>query len=142
MKPTTRSRIARTLGALVGAAALVTALPAQAERRDHRHRDDDRRGWDGGHRHDRDWDHGRAHGRSWDRRDHGRHRVVYAPRFHPTPRYYRGGYRAHAPAYFCGHCRSHFASYDGLYGHVHHHHRVPTWRVPGLLTQVSFGWTF
>ena len=135
MRPMTRSRTARCLGALIGAAALLAALPApaQAERRH------DRR-----HEHGRDCEHGRGHayGRGHDRHAQGRHQAVYAPRYQPAPRWVRAGHRNHTPAYYCGHCQSHFASYDVLYGHVHRHHHVPTWQVPGVLAQVSFGWTF
>ena len=129
MRPMTRSRTARWLGALIGAAALLAALPApaQAERRHERRHHDDR-----GHRH-------RGHDRDC---DHGRNHAYYAPRYHPAPRWVHGGYRHHTPAYTCGRCRTHFGSYDALYGHVHQYHRVPTWQVPGVLAQVSFGWTF
>jgi len=138
MMPMIRSRKARCFGALIGAAALIAALPApaQAERRHERRHHDDRGHRDRGH--DSDCDHGRGH----DRHAHGRHQAYYAPRYQPAPRWVRAGHRHHTPAYTCGRCRTHFASYDGLYGHVHHHHRVPTWRVPGVLAQVSFGWTF
>ena len=133
----TRSRTARTLGALIGAAALVAALPAPALAKDRHH--DDR-----GHRHGRDCDHGRGHGNAWkhDRHDHGRYAFYRAPRFVPAPPHWRGARRHHVPAYYCGRCRSHFASYQGLYGHVHHHHRVPARYVPGVLAQVSFGFAF
>lgn len=133
MLPMTRSRMLRCFGALVGAAALLAALPApaQAERRHH-----DRRGHHArGHDRDRDCDHDRGHA-------YGRRRVIYAPRFQPAPRWARGGHRHDAPAYYCGHCRTHFGSYEGLYGHVNTHHAVPTWQVPGVLAQVSFGWAF
>ena len=150
MMPMTRSRTARCFGALIGAAALIAALPAPAlaERRDERRHHDDRgdrgrgRGHDHGRGHDRDRDRGHACGRGHDRHDDGRHQAVYAPRYQPAPRWVRAGHRNHTPAYYCGHCQSHFASYDVLYGHVHRHHHVPTWLVPGVLAQVSFGWTF
>jgi Ni/Co efflux regulator RcnB len=131
MMPMTRSRMLRCFGALVGAAALLAALPApaQAERRDH-----DRRGHHA-RRHDRDCDHDRGHA-------YGRQRVIYAPRTQPAPRWARGGHRHYTPAYYCGHCRTHFGSYEGLHGHVNYHHGVPTWGVPGVLAQVSFGWAF
>ena len=133
----TRSRAARCLGALIGAAALVGALPApaQAERRHERRHHDDR---GRGHRYDDD-DHRHRHGRGC---DHGRHQVTYAPRYYAPPRWVRAGYWDHRPAYTCGRCRTHFGSYDGLYGLVHTYHRVPAWQVPGVLAQVSFGWTF
>ena len=139
MSPMTRSRTVRCLGALIGAAALLGALPAPAQaegRHDRRH---ERR-----HDHDRDCEHGRGHGygRGHDRHAHGRHQVYYAPRYYAPPRWVRADYRGHAPAYTCGRCRTHFGSYDGLYGHVHYHHHVPTWQVPGVLAQVSFGWSF
>jgi hypothetical protein len=136
MMPMTRSRRLRCFGALIGAAALLAALPAPAlaERRDER-RHHDGRGHRGHHGHDRDCAHARGHG-------HGRQQAIYAPRFQPAPRWARGGHRHQTPAYYCGRCRTHFTSYDGLYGHVNYHHRVPTWRVPGVLAQVSFGWTF
>jgi hypothetical protein len=129
MMTTTRSRMLRCLGALLGAAALLGGLPAQAEGRPH----DDR-----GHRsrgHDRDCDAGRGHA-------HGRQLAIYAPRVQPALRRVRGGQRYVAPAYYCERCRTHFASYDGLYAHASRYHGVPTWRVPGVLAQVSFGWTF
>ena len=134
----TRSRSVRWLGALIGAAALLTALPAPALAKDRHH--DHRGGHGRGHVHDR----GCGHDYGWrsDRHDHGRHHAYRASHFRPAPRHWHGGHGHHAPAYYCGHCRSHFASYDGLYGHVHHHHHVPTWRVHGLLAQVSFGWAF
>ena len=135
--PMTRSRIARCLGALIGAAALGAALPAPALAKDRHH--DDR-----GHRHDRHCDHGRGHGKAWkhDRHERGRYAAYFAPRFVPAPPHWRGADRHYAPAYYCGRCRSHFGSYDGLYGHVHLHHQVPTVYVPGVLAQVSFGWAF
>lgn len=127
MMSTTRSRAARSLGALVAAAALLAAAPAPAQAE---HRDHDRRGH---HRHDDDCD----------RRDAHAHRGAWHPRrgvhaFHHR----RGGHQQHGRAYTCGRCRKHFASYDDLYGHVHHHHRVPVRWLPRVLTQVSFGWTF
>ena len=138
MKPMTRSRTLRSLGALVGAAALVAALPAPALAKDRHH---DHRG----HRDDRDCDDDhRGHRRGWnhDRHDRGGYHAYYAPRFVPAPPHWNGAPRHHAPAYYCGRCRSHFASYQGLYGHVNHHHRVPAWVVPGVLAQVSFGFAF
>jgi hypothetical protein len=131
MMTMTRSRMVRCLGALIGAAALIAALPAPAlaERRHHDGREHR------GHGHHRACDHARGHA-------YGRHPAIYAPRFQPAPRWVRGGHRHPRPAYYCGRCRAHFGSYDGLYGHVQVHHRVPTWRVPGLLAQVSFGWAF
>ncbi len=132
MMPMTRSRMARCLGALVGAVALLGALPAPALAGG-RHHDD--RGHHG-RGHDRDCDHARGHA-------HGRKVAYAAPRFRPAPpRVYVRSYRPPAPSYYCGRCRAHFASYDGLYGHVHVTHRVPTWQVPGLVAQVSFGWAF
>lgn len=149
MLPMTRSRIARCVGALVGVAALGAALPAPALAKDRhhdhrRHRHDRHCDHDRGHRHDRHYDHDRGHRNAWkhDRHDRGRHHAYYAPRFLPAPPHWDGEHRHHTPAYYCGRCRTHFGSYDGLYEHVHHDHRVPTWYVPGVLAQVSFGWTF
>ena len=132
MMPMTRSRMARCFGALIGAAALLGALPAPALAGG-RHHDD--RGHHG-RGHDDDHHHGRGHA-------HGRNVVYYAPAYRPAPRrVYANYYRPPAPAYYCGRCRTHFASYDGLYGHVNHYHSVPTWQVPGVVAQVSFGWAF
>jgi len=137
MPTMTRSRTARCLGALIGAAALVAALPAPALAKD-RHHDD--RGY--GRDHDRDHGRGHASGRGHDRDGRGRYVVYTAPRFVPAPPRWRGARSHYTPAYYCGRCRTHFASYQGLTGHVHYQHRVPTWQVPGVLAQVSFGWTF
>ena len=71
-----------------------------------------------------------------------RYPAYFAPHFVPAPPHWQGAYRHHAPAYYCGRCRTHFGSYDGLYGHVHHHHRVPVVYLPGLLAEVSFGFAF
>ena len=132
MSPTTRSRMLRSLGALLGAAALAAALPAPAlaKDRDRGHRR---------HRHDRDCDHDH---RKSHRHERVRYPAYFAPHFVPAPPHWQGAYRHHAPAYYCGRCRTHFGSYDRLYGHVHHHHRVPVVYVPGLLAQVSFGFAF
>ncbi len=138
MMPMTRSRMSRCLGALVGAAALLGALPSPALAGGRHHGD---RGHHG-HSYDRDCDHGRghAHGRKY---AHGRKHAHHAPRYRPAPRWTHGVYyRQPAPAYYCGRCRTNFASYDGLYGHVHVAHRVPTWQLPGVVAQVSFGWAF
>jgi hypothetical protein len=132
MMTKTRSRTLRCFVALFGAAALLAALPAPALAGGRHH---DGRGHHG-RGHDRDCDHGRGHA-------HGRQQVVYAPRYQPAPRrVYAGYYRPPAPSYYCGRCRAHFASQGGLYGHVHVTHRVPTWQLPGVVAQVSFGWAF
>lgn len=130
MTPTTRSRMARCLGALGAAAALLTVAPtpAQAEHRHHDHRRHH------GRHQDDDCDHRHAA-----RRGDG-HRFHHRP--HARFPAARGFQPSHRPAYTCARCRVHFRSWDRLAGHVHHHHRVPSWRVPGLLAQVSFGWTF
>jgi hypothetical protein len=142
MTPMNRSRTARCFGALIGAAALISALPAPAlaERRDERRHHDDR----GRRGHDHDHERGRGHAYGWGHapRGHGGHFAYRAPRRAAPPCWGRGGQRHHTPAYYCGRCRSHFGSYQGLYGHVHQHHHVPTWRVPRVLAQVSFGWAF
>src|SRR5512139_3854658 len=97
MLPTTRSRLARCFGALLGAAALLSALPAPAfaERRDERRHHDDR--WDRGrgHGHDRgrghDRDRGHAYGFGHAR---GRHPAYRAPYYRPAPGHWHGGHRS------------------------------------------------
>ena len=148
-----RSFTTRRLGALISVAALAAAVPATAMA-EHR---DERRGWSVRHDH-RGRDHHGHHARD-DRGDHGRghrghhsscsrdHGHGHGPsRFHGfwhRPYTARGVHHyGAAPAYACRPCGLHFGSYDGLTGHVHHHHHVAGWRIPGLISQVSFGFAF
>jgi hypothetical protein len=120
----------RPFAALLGAAVLAAALPAPALA-DHREESRWRRHY--GHHH------GHHHHDAWCARDHG-----FGLWFAPRPRYARGVHYHHrpAPAYLCQRCGLSFSSYDALHGHVHHHHHVPAWRVPGAIAQVSFGFVF
>jgi hypothetical protein len=128
MPTSTRSLATRALGALFAAAALALAVPATASAE---HRD----GWRGGYRYDDD-----------DRRRHrdGVCESRHAHRGHwHAPRYARGIFHHRAaPAYLCRSCGLHFGAYDHLHSHVHHHHRVASWRVPHLISHVSFGFVF
>jgi hypothetical protein len=139
-----RALSTRRLGAAIGAALLVVTAPATALA-EHR---DERRGF-GWYDDDRDRHHHRHRG-GWHHHHHGgfcaAHPGYGRGPFHgywSRPRPARGiSFHRAAPAYVCGPCGLRFGAYDHLLGHVHHHHHVPAWRAPGLITQVSFGFVF
>jgi hypothetical protein len=132
--------ILRALAGGIAAAALGFAPPEAASAHDD-HRHHRKHGHPKHHKHKH---HGYGHGYGY---GHG----------HGAP-YYGGvalgyGYPVHVHGPACGHgvavqafycepCGHRFGSLHALHGHVHHHHHVPTWQLPYVVIQASFGWVF
>jgi len=145
--------------ALMGLAAALLTLPstASADRADRRtraengdRRDGQREDQRADRRSDQRADHRsdqRADRRSDYRsghRDRGLHR---GHRHHYKAR--RGAHvkhvsqqRHHEAPFYCKPCRHRFASRDGFRRHLHHHHRVPLWRLSRAIVHHTLGWVF
>lgn len=44
--------------------------------------------------------------------------------------------------FYCKPCSHRFDSVHGLRRHVHHHHRIPLWKIPFLVVASTAGWFF
>ncbi|MDJ0789572.1 MAG: twin-arginine translocation signal domain-containing protein [Myxococcota bacterium] len=110
---TRRQALGRSAAGVAALAALLLPSAAQAHR-GHRHHHDD-------------YDDYR-----WRRRRRRRRR---------RSEWY-GGYRSAAPIFFCAPCGHRFRRRHDFHSHLHHHHRVPWWRIPSLIVQAAFGWIF
>ena len=126
-----------SMAGLFGAALLVAAPPAAADRDDW----DDRDHYDRPHRH-----HDRGH-RHHPRRHH--QHGDWCPPQHARPYAYNYGYgptwygpRVHRSRYYCEPC-SHWYDDDASFRyHVHHHHHVPAAVIPLVIMATVFGAVF
>lgn len=149
-----RSWTRRFAALLTGLAALGLLMPVAAAAGPYHHRSHHERGAHGHHGHHR------GEGVAWEHRTRRQH----AHRHHPDhPRQHRSQRRAHAPArqrrgdrhlhrghhersvrnaFYCAPCRRYFRARRAFHDHLHHHHRVPIWRLPGVIVRSVLGWVF
>jgi len=163
-----RSLISRTAAALLGAATLLSAAPADAKGH---HGGDD---WDDDH-----WERNERHGHHGHYANQYRYESPRPPQWRapvpfwppflpplPPPPWQWGwsqprpAYHSHAPGcghagygygygppvydygYWCKRCNHGWRARDDFYSHVYHQHQVPYPQIPGVVVNVGATWVF